>query len=370
MIVYFSTFLSPHVKPFCDYLYEKTGGRFVYVETQKLSEERRAMGYSFDGQNIPYLQSIVNDKEKWYSIADQSDCVLINPGSSDYTLTEYCVKHSRIVFFVSERLFKKGPLKIIDLRLWKQAYINLQARKRNVYLLCLGYYVSGDFSLIGFNKNRAYKFGYFPESRYRDEQQKKQEDNYLLWVGRLINWKRPIFALRIIKKLNKKNIDTHLLLAGDGPQKKLIQHYITTHKLEDRVKLLGFVDNDQVRKLMNGSKACLSTSTRQEGWGAVINEALDAGVPVVASSSVGAAGYLIEDGKNGFTFNTYSVRSAVSAIERMNKSEMSVLRKNAKDTLRSWNAEVAGDRFLKIYELIKGGNSSPDVFSDGPMSRA
>ena len=58
MIVYISAFLSPHVKPFCGFLYEKTNGDFKYIETIKLTEERKAMGYSYTDEDAPYLMQL------------------------------------------------------------------------------------------------------------------------------------------------------------------------------------------------------------------------------------------------------------------------------------------------------------------------
>ena len=40
----------------------------------------------------------------------------------------------------------------------------------------------------------------------------------------------------------------------------------------------------------------------QEGWGAVLNEAMNSGCACIASHAIGSAGFLIEHGENGFVY--------------------------------------------------------------------
>ncbi len=367
MIVYFTNFLSPHVKPFCDYLYEHTQGAFLLVETMAMSEERKAMGYASDREAVPYIRKCLQDRREWESLADTADCILINPGSTDFALTAYCAKSGKVVFFTSERLFKWRILKLLDRRLWKQLYINLKSRKKPVYLLCFGSNVAKDFVHTGFCKEKAFRFGYFPESRYASVQEEDKEG--LLWVGRMIGWKRPIFALKVVEHLKNQGLHYHLNLVGDGVLMQRTKRYAEQHGLLEHVSFHGLLENDKVRELMCRSSAYLMTSTRREGWGAVINEALDAGLPVVSASEAGASGYLIKDGINGFLFPTYSVKKAAEAVQRITPQNRRRLGKAAKDSLEVWNGQEAGKRFLQVLSLIEGG-ASLDVYSDGPMSKA
>ena len=47
---------------------------------------------------------------------------------------------------------------------------------------------------------------------------------------------------------------------------------------------------------------CL-TSDKNEGWGAVLNEAMSSGCCPVSSIEAGATPYLVKDGVNGFSFD-------------------------------------------------------------------
>ena len=71
------------------------------------------------------------------------------------------------------------------------------------------------------------------------------------------------------------------------------------------------------------------TSDRQEGWGAVLNEAMDSGSTVVASDAIGSSPFLIKDGQNGFLFKSENHKSLYQKVAYLidNPLPAEVLRK-------------------------------------------
>ncbi len=62
----------------------------------------------------------------------------------------------------------------------------------------------------------------------------------------------------------------------------------------------------------------VATRTFREPWGLVINEAMNRGLPVIASDAVGAvAGGLVRDGANGLVFPAGDSEALAHAIVRM-----------------------------------------------------
>ncbi len=55
---------------------------------------------------------------------------------------------------------------------------------------------------------------------------------------------------------------------------------------------------------MERAEIYLFTSDRQEGWGAVLNEAMNSGCAVLTSHEIGATPYLVKDGENGIVFKS------------------------------------------------------------------
>ncbi len=368
-IVYFSNFLSPHVKPFCDTLYKLLNNEFKFVQTMPLSNERRRLGYN--KSTGEYVIDLTNRIKDLKIEANKADCAIFTLGSVPYEIITERIKNNKLTFFMSERLFKRGMLKILDIKLWKQLYINIISRNKNVYLLCNGCYVAKDFKIIGFNFNNCFKFGYFPESGIENYNKifNPIDQLKLLWVGRMIDWKRPELAIEIARLCSLK-IYTELTFIGDG---YLFDRLQTKCKKIDSQKckiiFLGLKNNQIVRQYMKQSDFLLMTSNRREGWGAVVNESLSEGLPVIAEKSIGSSEYLIENGKTGYLFNSKDLISISNNIIRKKIDDSKKMYKECYEKIRLWNGELAAERFFKIASSIYEKNVW-DYYKDGPMSKA
>lgn len=367
MILFISTFLSPHIKPLCDYLYEHTKSEFRYIQTMQLTAERKAMGYEFN-EKIPYLMNYADCKEECSELIENAECVILNPGSADVMLVKERIKNNKVTFFISERIFKIGIIKFLDPRVLKTAKVILSGRKKKLFLLCLGGFVGKDYRKLGFCKDKIYRFGYFPDLYNTQKTYRNNEKIELVWVGRMISWKRPQLALKIVNKLKKKGKDCHLTMVGDGCLFDKVKEKVKKLNLGNEISLLGIQDNETVRKLMLNADALIVTSNRREGWGAVLNEAFSSETPVVSCKDVGAAAYLIKDGYNGYTYKSRDVKTAVKGIEKI-KENSANYKKNINETMDLWNADVAGERFLNVLEKIYEDCENNEIYSQGPMSK-
>lgn len=143
--------------------------------------------------------------------------------------------------------------------------------------------------------------------------------------------------------------------------------------LEAEVDLPGFKEPAEVRKAMERAEIYLVTSDRKEGWGAVVNEAMNSGCAVVADAMIGAVPYLIHPEENGYAYETgredqllASVRSLLQDRELCHR-----IGRNAYATIaEEWNAEVAAKRltefcvgkgFLKAAVTTLGGAVSDET---------
>lgn len=365
-IVFFSTFISPHIRPFCDYLYDKCD--FTYVQTSQLSEERINMGYKITEQ-IPYLLDLSFDKRKQKQLAEEADCVIINSGSCEPQIVYNRIKNNKLTFFCNERLFKKGLVKILDPRLWKQIRLNFLAKGKNTYLLCLGSYVSKDFEMTGFEKGKSFKFGYFPVN-CGVMQHKKTEYIHIVWIGRMIDWKQPQLAITVAQRLFEQNVLFTLDMIGDGPLRNSCEKM--GHKLINLgiVKFHKMLSNTEVQKILGMSDILLMTSNRQEGWGAVANEALGLGTPVIAFRCIGAANYILMDNINSVLCGENNVDDIIKAIVTINHDWIKYS-KAAFKSVKLWNANVAANRFLEVVKQIEKGLPTNECFFEtGPLSEA
>lgn len=120
-----------------------------------------------------------------------------------------------------------------------------------------------------------------------------------LVCGRLAPEKRIDMSIAVHRSL-QPSIPNTLLIAGSGPLQASLEGSLQP---KDSIKFLGFQKRAGVASIMSASDVLLLPSAK-EPWGAVVNEALTFGLPVVASRAVGAGVDLVLDGCTGYRFDT------------------------------------------------------------------
>ena len=115
----------------------------------------------------------------------------------------------------------------------------------------------------------------------------------------------------------------------------------------------------------------LFTSDRQEGWGAVVNEAMNSGCAVVASHAAGSVPYLLRDGENGLIYRSGDVAMLARKIRYLleKPDERIRMAQAAYETIvNTWNAEIAARRLVELVEGLLNGKTQP--YPEGPCSVA
>ena len=88
--------------------------------------------------------------------------------------------------------------------------------------------------------------------------------------------------------------------------------------LSNNVKILGSMSPEKVREYMEQSEIFLFTSDREEGWGAVLNEAMNSACAVVASDAAGSTNFLVVDGENGFLYKSGDIDDLYYKVKLLN----------------------------------------------------
>lgn len=371
-ICYISTYLNHHNKPICDELFKLTKGHFFYVATSNIGEMRKNMGFS--QMEAEYLLDYANalDKESIQKVIDGAD-VVIAGASEPTTLLRQRLKEGKLTFRISERLFKtrsrylKAPIH------WLRC---LQTRK--AYMLCSSASTARDYNLLGFYKNRCYKWGYFTEVNPIDpeviwDKRKKASETGtpipILWVGRLIGLKHPETAILALHKIKEAGYAFDFKLIGDGEVAPKLRELVDILDMNDCVHLLGAQPTTEVRKYMEECEIYLFTSNREEGWGAVLNESMSCACAVVANSEIGAVPFLIKDKKNGLIYHKGSVDTLADCIMLLIKSE-SYRRELGIEAYKSlyanWTPRKAAENLLVLLSSIQNNTENP--IKEGPCS--
>ncbi len=345
---------------------------FYFISTTEMRQERRKLGYALEQPTYVICAHIGDGLARAARIIASADVVLC--GGVVGKLSKPSYYRGKTVFYYTERLYKCGcrwwllPYRAI------QFYFKYLWRQKSL-LLCASAYAAYDYSRSFTFRNRCFRWGYFPETKEHDIQKliAAKDSRKILWCGRLIGWKHPELAVQTAVKLRDDGVDYSMDIIGSGEMEPLLRKQIADAELEDRVKLLGSMPPQRTREHMEQAGILLFTSDRQEGWGAVLNEAMNSGCAVVASSAAGSVPYLISNGQNGVVYpdghNEQLYQSVKMLLQHPEQQE--TLGSAAHKTITElWNAETAAKRLIALADCLMKGNDPNELYQNGPCSKA
>lgn len=351
-LVFVSNYINHHQIPLCNALHERLNGSFAFIQTEPMEDERVRMGWQ-EEKELPYMKYYYKEEDICKNLIAESEVVMFGGTDDESYITER-LQSGRPVIRYSERLYKEGQWKAVSPRgLVKKYRDHTRYRRHPVYLLCAGAYVPSDFHIVRAYPRKMLKWGYFPAVRHYDVDKlmKEKKSATILWAARFLDWKHPEAALSCAAYLKAAGLNFHMNIVGDGEMRPLVEQLMKEYALEDCVTLLGYRKPDEVRALMEQSQIYLATSDRKEGWGAVINEAMNSGCAVVASHMMGAAPYLIRQGENGVIYRDGNQGNLNAIVEQLLQDPVLCegMGRTAIGTIeREWNAEIAARRLLQF----------------------
>ena len=170
----------------------------------------------------------------------------------------------------------------------------------------------------------------------------------IMFVGSLVEGKRPLLCVQIIEELNKKGIDARLDVFGEGILKQNLQDYIIENNLASIIKLNGNVTKSVLKEAYKKSHFLILPS-KSEGWPKAIAEAMFFGVIPIATN-VSCVGWMLDEGRRGILIDEdlkKSVNKIVNSINNDNLVSMSV-------ASQQWSQNYTLDVFEKeIKKTLK-----------------
>ncbi len=144
------------------------------------------------------------------------------------------------------------------------------------------------------------------------------------------------------------------------------------YHLEDVVSFFGFQPPENVINYMKQADIFLFTSDSNEGWGAVLNEAMSNSCASIASHASGAAPFLINDGVNGFLYHSEDEdelfeKAKILLNDEKRRCDLGI--QSYRDMIEIWSPSVAAERLIKLNEAIMN-KTQLLLFDKGPCSPA
>ena len=171
----------------------------------------------------------------------------------------------------------------------------------------------------------------------------------IIWIGRFSSEKS---FLTLIKAINKiKNFNLHVNALGNGENMNKFRRVVQVLGLQKKIFFKGNVRN--VEKFLLKSDLFINTSV-YEGFPNSVIQAINCGIPVIASRSYGGINEILSNGKFGTLFETGNEDDLANKISDFRKNNKNFLKKArlAHSSLNKYKFNNLHNEFAKILKKI------------------
>jgi len=132
------------------------------------------------------------------------------------------------------------------------------------------------------------------ESNFRSKYNIDEDDQVLLYVGRVAHEKNIPFLIDVFAEIVETNNDVKFVIAGEGPAQKSLQNRVEVLGLEGQVIFVGYLDRETALVDCYKSADVFVFSSETETQGLVLLEAMACNLPVVSVASMGSKDVLLD----------------------------------------------------------------------------
>lgn len=263
----------------------------ILVAQYELDNERKG-----DGWQVPDIKGVKilvpKKEEEWSCLLEDKDMIHVFSGINSFPLVyeAFKIAYKRKLHLITYM----EPYVWNDvfgfLRKCKYMYLNLKYGNGIQGILSTGQTGVNCYLKAGYKKEKIFQWGYFTDSAsvyelVRGDRKKVR----LLFVGRLDKNKNCLKLIDICKQM--QNDFDYLTIVGGGCLEECVEKEVQS---TPSILYKGVLSNKQVNLLMQEHDILILPS-QYDGWGAVVNEALQNGLRVIASESCGSS--ILLDGK-------------------------------------------------------------------------
>lgn len=180
----------------------------------------------------------------------------------------------------------------------------------------------------------------------------------LLFLGRLKKYKRVDLVIEAVARLAADGSEVELLVGGVGDQLGVLRTLASQRGVAHRVSFLGFVTDEEKRRLLRDSWVHVLTSPK-EGWGISNLEAAACGTPTVASDSPGLRESVI-DGETGLLVPHGDVPALCEALGALlaDADRRREMGRKARTFAEGFSWDASADAFEKTLRRVVAGSAS------------
>lgn len=345
-IVFWQNILSPHQSAFMRALAGR-GHDVTVIAHERMSPQRRQLGWESPdlGQASVKVGMSLSDARRF--IRESPDDAIHCIGGARVSTFGKCVADEcrvarRRMGIISETADPRGPAGL--LRWGKYLSERLTVGWSFDFVLAMGEIGVRWFRICGYPAARVFPFCYVTETVDRAAMAHTAGPSRFLYVGQLIHRKGIDLLLRALAR----SPDIELDVIGDGALRSSLERLADRLRIALRVHWLGKMDFAGIQPRM-ASATALVLPSRLDGWGAVVNEALTLGTPVICSDACGSHD-LIRHAWLGTVYPAGDVAALHRGLEHWSSRSSRIALE--RDRIRAWAECISGDSVALYLENV------------------
>jgi len=240
------------------------------------------------------------------------------------------INESQVMRWYMRNVINKCDVLICQSQYWKDYYNNIAGKKKDNIRIINNW--------IEINENNVNK--------------KAKEKEIIILYMSILNKSKGIYDLinMIIKyKIEYKNCI--FVICGKGPAFNDIKNMIKDNKIENILKLKGWVTGEEKKLLLNKSDIFVLPSYA-EGMPNSILEAMSASMPII-STNVGAIPELVQNEINGFIVSPGDIDGLHKSIKKLIQDTDLRVKMGVNSRKRVINNHDINKIWLDIYEILQ-----------------
>lgn len=173
----------------------------------------------------------------------------------------------------------------------------------------------------------------------------------VLFSGKLISRKRPLDPLRALEWPQLRQVIIGYM--GDGELRPALED-AARRLAPERVRVFGFKNQQEMAPYYVAADAFVLPS-EFETWGLVLNEAMCFGLPVLATTQVGASRDLIRHAWNGFVYPPGDIRALGEGLAALaaDPQRREMMGQRSRALIATWNNEACVAGVLAAVEFAR-----------------
>lgn len=175
----------------------------------------------------------------------------------------------------------------------------------------------------------------------------------ILFLGRLVPEKGAGVLLEAFAELAQLLPEARLVIAGDGPEKPVLEARAAVLGLQERVSFPGYLTGTAKGRALLDADVFAFPTRYGEGCPVALLEAMAAGLPIVTTRAGGIPD-IFEDGINGLLIHPVRVDTIKAALRRALTDQAWAREcgyQNRAKARQTYTGSVVGSRLRELYRL-------------------